>query len=103
MAYERERRSGRKIVAIDCVVEGVSSRAQMRLSDLGLGGGYVDTPTQVERGDRIQVTFAIDGHEFRFPARVAHAQPTFGFGFAFLAEEMADDARQALERFIGVS
>ena len=103
MQYERERRSGRKVVALDCVVEGVSQRTSMRLSDVSLGGGFVDSAAQIERGDRIHVTFSIDGREFRFPARVAHVQPGIGFGFAFLTEGLTDDAVSALERFLDES
>jgi hypothetical protein len=100
MTYEKQRRGGRKVVALECWVEGVSHRTSMRLSDLGVGGGYVDTPAQVERGDRIHVTFVLDGQELRCPARVAHVQPAIGFGFAFLGDELTDEQRLAIERFV---
>ena len=100
MAYERQRRGGRKVVALECWVEGVSQRVSMRLSDISVGGGYIDTLAQVERDDRIQVTFVLDGQELRCGARVAHVQPTIGFGFAFLEDGVTDEDRLAIERFV---
>jgi hypothetical protein len=87
-------------VAIECRVEGISERTPFRLSDLGLGGGFVDTPAQVEAGARIRVAFSLNGQDLIFPARVAHVQPSIGFGFAFLGDELSDDARRALEQFL---
>jgi hypothetical protein len=72
----------------------------MRLSDLSLGGGFIGSPTQLTRGDRIHVTFVLEGQEVRCAARVAHVQPARGFGFAFLDDEMTDEACLAIERFV---
>src|SRR4051794_34675344 len=98
MADERRGREDRKLVAIDCHIEGVSGNAPLRLSDLGLGGGYVEGVAQVERDRRIIVTFSLDGHELQCAARVAHVQPSRGFGFAFFRDELPEEARLALER-----
>ena len=103
MAYDTPRRGGRKVVAIECQVDGMSQRIPMRISDLSLGGGYVDTPAQVQQGDHIHVTFVLDGQELRCPARIAHAQPTIGFGFAFLTDDLSDEARGALDRYFQAS
>ena len=99
MAYDTPRRGGRRVVAIECQVDGVSQRTPLRLSDLSPGGGYVDTPAQVQQGDRINVTFMLEGQQLRWPARIAHVQPTIGFGFAFLTEDLSEEARAALERY----
>jgi hypothetical protein len=99
MTFEKERRSGRKMVALDCLVEGLSQHSTMRISDLGLGGGFVDASVQVQRDDRIHVTFTLDGQELRCAARVAHVQPAIGFGFAFV--DLTDETRSAIERYLG--
>src|SRR5688500_12817189 len=99
MAYDTPRRGGRRVVAIECQVDGVSQRIPLRISDLSLGGGYVDTPAQVQQGARINVTCRLEGQELRCPARIAPVQPTIGFGFAFLTDDLSEEARLALERY----
>src|SRR6187200_2708493 len=103
MAYEMPAREGRKAVDIECRVESASQRMSMRLSDLSAGGGFIGTPAEVERGDRMQVAFILEGREWQCSARVAHVQPERGFGFAFLGDELADEARLAIERFVDES
>ena len=71
----------------------------MRLSDLGLGGGYIDTPAQVAVGDEIRVAFTLGGEAIICPARVAHVQPSIGFGFAFLGE-LDEPIRVEIEKFV---
>jgi hypothetical protein len=103
MTEERVGRPDRKVVALECWVDDVSQRTPMRLLDLSVGGGFIGSPTQLARGDRIHVTFVLEGQEVRCAARVAHVQPARGFGFAFLEDEMADDASRAIERFVDPS
>ena len=93
-------RPDRKVVAIDCHVDGASGHAPLRLADLSPGGGFAAGHAAVERGQRIVVTFSLDGQELRCAARVAHVQPSRGFGFAFLLDELPEPARLALERFV---
>ena len=93
-------RPDRKVVAIDCRVDGVSGHTSLQLADLSQGGGFVAGPARVERGERILVTFSLEGHELQCAARVAHVQPSRGFGFAFLLDELSEPARLALERFV---
>ena len=100
MHDDKRRQNVRKQVAIECMVDGFT-RQTMRMSDIGIGGGFIDSPAQVEPGDRIHVTFTLNGQELRCVARVGHVQRGIGFGFAFLQDEMTEDARSAIERFIG--
>jgi PilZ domain len=93
-------RPERKVVAIDCHVDDPSGHAPLQLADLSLGGGFVKGQADVRRDDRILVTFSLDGHELQCAARVAHVQPSRGFGFAFFQDELPEEARLALERFI---
>jgi hypothetical protein len=93
-------RQDRKVVAIECHVEGVSADTPLRLSDIGLGGGFVTGHAQVQRGDRVIVTFSLDGRELRCAARIAHVQPSRGFGFAFFQEELTPQVTVALQRFL---
>ena len=93
-------RPDRKAVDIDCHVNGTSGHAPLRLCDLSPGGGFAAGHAEVERGQRIVVTFSLGGRELQCAARVAHVQPSRGFGFAFLQDELPEPARVALERFV---
>ena len=93
-------RPQRKFVALDCHVDGISHRNPLRLSDLSMGGGFVDTQAQLQPGDPITVTFRLQDREFQFPAAVAHLQPGIGFGFKFLLEELSPDAHATLKAFV---
>jgi hypothetical protein len=101
MVQEQQRRAGRKIVSIDCHIDGVSRRSALRIPDIGVGGGFIDSPAPVQAGDVITLTFSLDGLEYQYRARVVHVQRTIGFGFAFLHDQLTEEARQALEQFVG--
>ena len=94
------RRRDRKDVSIEVRIDGVPQHRTFRLSDISVGGGFVDSPAQVQPGDRIQLALMIGGQRFEFGAVVAHVQRTIGFGFAFSPEEMTPEARAALEQFV---
>jgi len=93
-------RHDRTRVAIDCQVDGTVAHERLHLADLSHGGGFAAGTADVQRGERIIVTFVLDGCEVWCPARVAHVQPTRGFGFAFLEDELPDTTRAALERYL---
>jgi len=96
---ERRRAERRPIVA-ECRIEGLSSRADMRLTDLSLNGGYVDANVQCRRGDRVELTITLDGRPVTLIGSVAHTQPTIGFGFAIEAESMTEEIRALLARYL---
>ena len=97
---EQTPREHRKFVALECRVDGISQRNPLRLSDLSLGGGFVDTQAQLQPGDRIVVTFTLNDREFQYPATVAHLQKGIGFGFRFVVEEMSPEAIATLKAFV---
>jgi PilZ domain len=99
---EPDGRPDRKPVAIDCHIDGAgaSTGVPLQLADLSVGGGFVAGPAHVERGERIIVTFSLGGQALACAARVAHVQPSRGFGFAFFQDELPEPVRVALERFV---
>jgi hypothetical protein len=99
MPDDRQGRSDRKRVAIECHVDGVAPGTPLYLADLSVGGGFVDTAASFQRGDRIHVTFTLNGQQVQCLARVAHVRPSVGFGFAFVGE-LPGPTRLMLERFI---
>ena len=81
------RRHPRRGVLLDCRIEGTSARATLRITDLSVGGCYVDTRFPVSIGSKITVRVLADP-EVVLPGRVTSAQPGFGFGVAF--DELPD-------------
>jgi hypothetical protein len=99
--YDPPRRYARLPVSIDCAIEGASGRASMRVSELSLGGCYVDTRIQFAEGSPVSIRAALPGGEVLLTGRVIYAQPGFGFGVAF--DDLADSTRQQLEAFFDQS
>jgi hypothetical protein len=99
MTEERQpRRYARWPVAIDCEVEGASGRASMRLSELSLGGCFVDTRTLFTEGMATTIVAFFPGGELTLPGRVLYVQPGYGFGVGF--DALPDSTRERLEAFL---
>lgn len=93
----RERREDeRRGVSLEAWWESLSGRQQARVSDLSMGGCYVDTHTAVELGELI--VFAIrrpDGSWLELRGRVVTRDPGLGFSlaFTFLTDEEQQELR----------
>ncbi|MGH9240498.1 MAG: PilZ domain-containing protein [Vicinamibacterales bacterium] len=81
------RRHPRRGVLLDCRIEGTSAHATLRITDLSVGGCYVDSRFPVSIGSKITVRVLADP-EVLLPGRVTSAQPGFGFGIEF--DELPD-------------
>ena len=94
----RERREDeRKGVSLEAWWESLSGRQQARVSDLSMGGCYVDTHAPVELDEMI--VFAIrrpDGSWLELRGRVVTRDPGFGFSLAFTY--LTDEEQQELRR-----
>jgi hypothetical protein len=93
------RRVDRRVVVAECRIEGLSSRASIRVTDLSIHGGYVDTNAHCRPGDRVELTMLLDGHEVSVAGRVIHAQAGVGFGFAINTDDSPESARQRIADF----
>ena len=94
----KERRYPRWPVSIDCEVEGSSGRASMRMSELSIGGCYVDTRTQFSEGTPVTITAMFPGADLVLTGRVLYAHPGYGFGVGF--DSLPDPVRKQLEEFL---
>ena len=87
---EERREEERKEITLDVRWEGGSGRHTARISDLGLGGCYLDTLGQVEVGEIISLEIKLPSGEW-LPLRgsVAFHHPGLGFSvcFTFLTDE----------------
>ena len=93
----RERREDeRKGVSLEAWWESLSGRQQARVSDLSMGGCYVDSLAPVEMGELI--VFAIrrpDGSWLELRGRVVARDPGgFSLSFTFLTDEEQQELRR---------
>jgi hypothetical protein len=93
----RERREDeRRGVSLEAWWESLSGRHQARVSDLSMGGCYVDSLAPVEMGELI--VFAIrrpDGSWLELRGRVVSRDPGgFSLSFTFLTDEEQQELRR---------
>jgi hypothetical protein len=82
---EDERRNEKRyLMPLEVRWEGLSGQYAARISDLGLGGCYIETLAQVSDGDEIRFEIQLPTG-FWMPLRgtVVHRQPNLGFGVRF--------------------
>jgi hypothetical protein len=70
----------------------------MRLSELSVGGCYVDTRTQFAEGSPVSITAMFPGADLMLTGRVLYVQPGYGFGVGF--DPLPEPTRQQLEEFL---
>jgi hypothetical protein len=72
-------------------LEFASGKRAARISDISMGGCYVDSIVYVTQGEAIAAIFRLpSGQSMRFTGEVAYVFPGLGFGIRFtdLSEEM---------------
>jgi hypothetical protein len=79
---DERRRYPRREVLLECRIEGTSARALLRITNVSIGGCYVDSRFPVSIGAKITVSVLADPG-LVLPGRVTSAQPGFGFGVEF--------------------
>ena len=93
---ENERREDRRAhVSIEAWWEGLSGRHEARVSDLSMGGCFIDTLSRAEVGELI--VFAIkrpDGRWLQLRGHVASVDEHVGFSLAFTY--LTEDEQRAL-------
>ena len=72
-----------------------------RISELAIGGCYVDALNPFPEGTPVSVRIVRDQGAFETKAKVAYCDSSFGMGLAFT--EMAPDQRSLLETWIAES
>lgn len=92
MSRER-RRNQRKHILLEAKWESLSSRHEARVDDVSLGGCFVNTYTNVELGEHIELEVQLPtGKWLRLRGQVASHQPGVGFGIAFTSLTAAEIA-----------
>src|SRR5262249_54653053 len=84
---------------VDVVLESSSGKIEARISEIGLGGCYVDTIVQVYEGE--EVIFRLGppfDEDLRFAGTVVYVFAGMGFGIKFT--NLTDRHRTEIEKII---
>ena len=96
----KERRdSDRKKLIVDVNFEGRNSTGIANTRDIGIGGLYIKTETELDTGDEISMRMSFGGEEFSVKGIVAYADKGLGVGVRFkdLTVEQISVLRTELE------
>jgi hypothetical protein len=83
-----------------CLIDGASTNLTMRLSDLSIGGCFIDTPLPVPENAEITVYTTLAGRSLAMKGHVVNVQPRVGFGVAF--HDLGTAVRQQLAAVLGL-
>ena len=100
MTGTSERRLVRRISYFtEASLEGLDvSRTDVRISELSVGGAFVDTRTVLPAGATARLLFSLGERRMTVTVQVRYAIPSMGMGLVFM--DLSDDDRQALEEFV---
>ncbi|MBS1797474.1 MAG: PilZ domain-containing protein [Acidobacteria bacterium] len=93
------RKQERTAVSLDIILEGLSGRHVARISDISLGGCFIDSVTPIRQGEI--VAFKIKAAEDEWLAmrgEVVHFFAGLGFGVRFVA--MTPEKQSVIEHII---
>ena len=77
---------------------GSSAKLSARISELGLGGCYIDTLCPFPEGTAVHLRIVRNDGAFESSARVAYSDPSAGMGLAFT--DMTPNQRSILENWL---
>jgi hypothetical protein len=80
------------------LTSGSSAKLSARISELGLGGCYVDTLNPFPEGTQVRLRIVRDDGVFETSARVAYDDRRYGMGLAFT--DMTPNQRLILEKWL---
>lgn len=82
----------------EAALEFSSGKYEARISEIGLGGCYVDSISSVVEGESISLTIRFADRTMPFTGEIAYILPGFGFGIRFtnVTEEQTDFLRHIL-------
>ena len=80
-------------------LEFASGKRSARISDISVGGCYIDSISQVPVGEPLTlVVSSSDGQSMQFNGRVAYILEGFGFGVEFV--NLSDAQREFLSKLV---
>ncbi|HVG73077.1 MAG TPA: PilZ domain-containing protein [Vicinamibacterales bacterium] len=88
-----KRQHPRRAILIECEIDGMSGLAAPRINDLSVSGCYVESRTHATVGASIMIRLTFGGALITLTGRIAHSQPSVGFGMEF--DPISADIMQA--------
>ena len=86
-------------VSLEATLESSSGKREARISDISIGGCYVDTMVSASVGESVTVTARTPtGEWMKLPGEVVYCFPGMGFGLRF--GSLAEFDRALLEQFM---
>ena len=83
----------------EVTLEWASGKREARISDLSLGGCFVDTIVLVRPGDEVTVKGKLGGgEELELKGKVAYVMDGFGFGMSFA--DLSDETKHSLDTIL---
>jgi len=80
-------------------LEWSSGKREARISDLSLGGCFVDTIVTIRPGDDVVIRGKIGGEEsLELKGKVAYVMDGFGFGMSFV--DLSESAKASLKELL---
>lgn len=73
-------------------------RIPCRLSDISVGGAFLDARTTLPVGTRARLRFRLDEQEIEVVAEVRYSAPGFGMGLRFL--DLTENDRRVIQSFV---
>ncbi len=90
----------RKLIMIEIVLDSSAGKRSSRISDLSMGGCFVESITSYREGEELAFELrSSEGEVLRFSGRVAYVMDTFGFGLEF--HDLGPEQKLFLEQAIG--
>ncbi|MEO7674663.1 MAG: PilZ domain-containing protein [Pyrinomonadaceae bacterium] len=87
-------------VPLEVVLESSSGKREVRISDLSMGGCYIDSIAGVSQGENVRFTLSLPGRgAAELSGTVVYVHDGIGFGLQFsaLSDEQQDVLRQVIE------
>jgi len=86
------------VASAEVTERDAQTKISARVSEIGLGGSYVDTLSPFPAGTLVQIRIIRDGGAFECEAKVVYVHDGFGMGIAFT--NIALDQRRLLQNWI---
>ena len=97
---ENRRRDERYTLPLEVRWENLSGKHKARVSDISLGGCYIESLAQVSIGEQVQLEIQLPtGGRMPLNAEVIYHQPNLGFGVRFINLSLME--RNVLTHMIG--
>jgi hypothetical protein len=83
----------------ETILESASGRREVRISDVGQGGCYIETITPVQPGETVSFDIVLaEDERMNFSGEVAYIFPGNGFGVKFT--DLTDPRRAFIDQLI---